>query len=221
MNLKVSTVAACDVKPAALRYIRMNHKGKVAHLYGSFQDQTKHTGCLIHTDSGCDYDDVINCLFTGNPCQAWTRFRNDKDSIPPSEHPGWFVTFTELFGYIDGHTVHGGVYEQVLGFMDQDLKSPPEELHGHATPYDLFTAMLETRNFAHRTLRLNMSQWVSAPPRDRIYVIYVSETLGGEQAAAWIEAACKDPCTAVVAGKGQHKFKNHAPQELVLGMSFL
>jgi hypothetical protein len=192
--LKIRTIGACDLKTAARRFIANNYKTSCEHLYPSFHHMARHKGCTFH--ESCDHGDLTHCFYSGFPCQAWTRQRfGDKVFVSPSEHSGWLITFRDVFSYLDAHEVHGGVMEQVAGFMDRDTKSPPEALQGHTTPHDLCIAMLRSRGFATRTLHLNMKTWIKSPPRDRIWIVYVDETLGGEKAAEWIESASEDSCS--------------------------
>ena len=117
---------------------------------------------------------------------------SEKAKCPPDKHFGWHVAFVEFFSFLDSHTVRGGVSEQVLGFEDTDHKSDPASLEGFRSPHDLYVHKLRQRGFAVRTLKLDMNDWISAPHRARMYIVFVDASLGGEEAADWIEAASKD-----------------------------
>jgi len=97
--------------------------------------------------------------------------------------------------------VGGGIFEQVVGFSERDLGSDRDRLQGHSSPYGLFVQMLRSRGYSTTALRLNMSCWVSEPPRDRLYIVYLHARLGGARGIEHIEAAVRDHNSGRGAGK--------------------
>ncbi len=192
LGMSVKTVSASDPKIASQQWIKNNWSGLCSHMYDNLHNQTTGGHCIMH-DKKCVPDPDVDCYMTGTACQAWTRQRAQaKEGTPASDHWGWAVTFSDMLAFVDSHEVAGGIAEQVIGFADDDKHSDPAALCGERSPYKLFIKSLETRHYFHITFRLNMSTWLTQPPRNRLYIIYLKESLGGEAAIAWMQGAMKD-----------------------------
>jgi hypothetical protein len=156
-----------------------------------------HGKCSTHGGARCDVpeDAVLDCFMTGMPCQAWTRQRDRSSAgqVANSSHRGWKVTFSDYFDILDTMKgrIRGGISEQVMGFAEPDTRSTID-LDGYTSPLKLFQARLRERGFYSTTLKLNMGPWLDQPPRDRLYVIWVGDALGGAAAATWIQNAIQD-----------------------------
>ena len=57
----------------------------------------------------------------------------------------------------------------------------------------MFIARLQGLGYHTATFRLNMSTWVDDPPRDRLFVIFVKDELGGAAAIEYFKSAVQDP----------------------------
>jgi hypothetical protein len=191
MNIKVAS--ASDPKPASYKFFKGNWSGMCAHFYRNMHEQAVGGACVMHPGKNCASTGTVDCFGTGTPCQGWSRLRGKSKGVTaPSDHDGWSVTFKDTFEFIDGREVLGGIAEQVVGFADTDRHSDPAALQGEPSPYRLFLKMLEVRGFKHTTFRLNMKHWLRYPGRDRLYIVYVSDTLGGVEAIKWMEGAMQD-----------------------------
>lgn len=199
-QLRVKTVFAADRKLAAQQFITNNFRSCCGHLFPSLEDVVGGGDCKFHGAS-CNinsFHPMVHCLVSGLPCQAWTRLRYaDKDAKPPDEHEGWNTKFKTFFEYLDANDIQGGIDEQVLGFADTDNRSSTESLKGHRSPFDLFVHELKSRNFWVTTFRLNMAAWLEFPPRERLYIVYLKESLGGKSGIKWIDGAMQEPTKVV------------------------
>ncbi len=197
LDLAVDVVAASDSKPAAAKFIGDNWSHRVKHCYDDMESLGRGGGhCLLH-DGTCKIPglSITDFVFTGMPCQAWTRNRTrDSSQCSPADHSGWKVTFAKFFGILDSSLIkiNGGIAENVMGFADEDTRSGIA-LKGHKSPYHLFVAELRSRGYVTKTFRLDMAAWLDEPPRERLYVVWISEALGGMEALRWIERTVKDP----------------------------
>ena len=186
----------CEKKVASQRFIEDNWGKEIGHIFTSLESLVTCRGkCTLH-NGVCSLPDnlVIDCLFTGTPCQAWTRQRDRKGGAAPGQHPGWKCTFGLLMDLLDAPwvDVRGGVSEQVLGFADPDNRSSDESLKGESSAFMLFVAELRRRGYKVCAQRLRMSHWLSEPERERLYIFWMKESLGGADALQWIEKSMKE-----------------------------
>jgi hypothetical protein len=197
LDLPIKVVAASEIKPAATKFIKNNWRHRVPHCFDDMICLGKDGGsCSMHGDGVCTIGklSIVDCFCTGMPCQPWTRFRTrDAKSCAAAEHPGWNVTFVSFFSVLDSATVkiNGGISENVLGFADEDTRSGAA-LQGHKSPYHLFKAELRRRGYSTTTLLLSASVWLEEPPRDRLYVVWLNDALGGAEACRWIKRTVQD-----------------------------
>lgn len=214
LGLEITCAAGCDLKPAAQRFVFNNWSRRVAHYFHRLEDLVDGCGrCVVHDRFAscrppCGL--VIDCLVTGTPCQAWSRNR-DKRSLPPAKHSAWHVTFGTLMDLLDCHHIKimGGISEQVVGFAEQDRLSGVDHLEGHKSPWELFCSKLRSRGFHVTTLRLNSNAWLSFPPRDRLYIVWVSDALGGADALRAIEKVVQETVAAAAILQNSGCFWEH------------
>ena len=190
--MSVKTVFGCDKKHAAQNFVAANWSDRVGHFFEQMASITTGGGTctLHHAQCRVPQGAVIDCMITGMPCQPWSRQRGDKQKVPPKQHDGWAATFTDFFEILDSEimSIQGGISEQVMGFADKLNQSQDEEaLEGHESPFRLFLSKLHSRGFHTTTLRVNMTAWINEPPRERLYIIWVSDMLGGKEALQWME----------------------------------
>lgn len=191
LQMRLRTVSGSDSKPAAQAFFFSHFAREVGHYFRTLSGQAHGGYCLQHQRECSVRGGKLDLLVTGTPCQAWTRLR-DKSKTASSDHEGWNTTFEDFFALLDGTPVAGGIAEQVMGFADTDNLSSKAALKGHQAPYFLFVDELQRRGYRCATFRLNMDVWVTEPPRQRLYIVYVSEELGGLKGLDHIERVVQD-----------------------------
>jgi site-specific DNA-cytosine methylase len=140
----------------------------------------------------------IHCDFSGKPCQAWTQNRERRGFSSHTgsvkDHPGYNVLFDESLRYLDstGEGIkHGGISEQVPGFKHAATGSYGDT-HEFDSPYSEYKAKLHKRGMKVGVATLNLDTWISEPSRERLFIIYVDEFLGGKKALKWILEAIQE-----------------------------
>jgi hypothetical protein len=198
-HLDIETLSYSDTKKAARKFAEQQWEGRIHNVFSDFSQQ-------LHPEYEKDkaYDLAarhIHCDFSGKPCQAWSANRSKNSSAPRGgsvvSHPHFETTFKDSFEYLDSckdGKKHGGVSEQVLGFkMPWDSFGRYSLEHEqHASPHDMYKHMLRERGFSVGTVILDHSTWLDEPPRQRMFIIYVDEYLGGRKALKWIMNTIQD-----------------------------
>jgi hypothetical protein len=195
-GLKIATLAYSERKASARSFAEQNWP----EIEYSFQDFALQINPPVEPGVAAQQSTRhIDCEFSGKPCQAWSRNRDKSGNTPTTgsviNHPGYACTFDAGFEYTDSLNdgeKHGGISEQVPGFMERADSDIEGLFGGFNTPYELYKDKLKKRGKYVSAVVLNHNKWITEPPKHRVFVVYVDDYLGGKPALRWIINCIQD-----------------------------
>eukprot|EP00974_Lingulodinium_polyedra_P037952 3638592-Lingulodinium_polyedra.AAC.1 len=176
---------ACDRKPAAIKFIRRNHKD-VRHLYTDAEQVAKgdFTSCKM-CGASCHGPELRPDLMRlGPPCQPFSRCRTKSGSGqegPPRDHAHFETCFVIAKNILMTRRPRGFILEEVLGFADKDKDS--------GKPFVLvFQEEVASLGYTTRCVTIDVALRGQVG-RPRLFVFGLTSELGGAQAADWLAEA--------------------------------
>ena len=175
LSMKVTTRALCDTKALARDFVTRRPLGG-ACMFCSLSDMTHGGACSTH-HRHCDPRSAgaIDLSVQGLPCQPFTRMRTDPVAV--QEHPLFKVVFKDFFEFLDTRSPGGTITEETPDFIRK--KAPCG-----ATYLQLFLEGLHQRG--HYTAAHLLSTAPATVTRDRVYIVSLTEHLGGQAALDYI-----------------------------------
>ena len=204
LGLPIVTEVACDTNQTCRSFMAAHHGEDVLqHIFSSMQpfcaDRDQVAGFCTRHQKTCSVSmkEEQDCFSGGSPCQPFSDQRGDRHSRSCVDHPLFSATFGDssdsenggVIASLDRQKPKGGILEQVSGFAKNDSKL--EE-----TPLNLFLHKLKSIKNSEGgqlytgfvVLQMTPEAWVDLR-RERIFVVFISDALGGQAGADEIRDA--------------------------------
>jgi site-specific DNA-cytosine methylase len=187
LDMNIVPIAVAEKKPAAIKFILHNYGNKIEHcfeenesLMAGYGKCARHKRCCQHDVPACGVD-----IMTGGfPCQPHSAARHKTGKTPgtgqPSSHPSYNTLHVGAVDYLQARDPACFCIEQVTTITNIEKVSGKSHLA-------LFVESVRDLPAGYKIHVFHMSHGVFASlPKDRVWVIGVSERCGGDEALQWI-----------------------------------